>query len=1033
MLNDVLKRLFGIIDSKMIDRFSDGSSSRQPSQIGRSRRLNLEPLEARELLSVTSFELKGVLDSANVLRYNGSTTSWQCQAGTTIDNSNAATFLQGADGLLSLNLSANASSHIAWKFDDAEASRYWTVTNQSSTNAAISAQLVWNGTASTSTPRNFSITFWDDLNNDGILNTDEQVGAKTALISIQWAKASIGADQPVPGSAAPIQIIYSGKSVPDLLEIENHLSGGVGHAFWDIRAGDGLSSLSDPSFSRYASITNHSWGYAFVSGDPMSSIMVSGNFTAPGECWNHDGGANASDVYKSYTITKISDYLNILKFTSDKIANPGTYRLMDDANGRANQCTTVALAALASAGINVGLAEQSVYVDIPSTLISHVQQAIKLGFGSEIKNKAPFAYQKANNNDYQFQYRGYSPGALGEYLMTQGGTRGNFSRLSSAQLNSPLVVVSAPTAPANFKSDANSLASDAISLTWTAQAGLTAYALKYKKSADPDVEANWKTCSPAPGITAATATVTGLAANTAYDFKLTATNSAGSATATTSATTKAATPTAPAAPTNFAAAKSGNNSITLSWAASDKAEKYTVYRYDTGKSQWVAINTVSATTLTYTDLGLALGREYSYRITASNEGGESSPTETKSVDLEQNIKADTQILVRENTAAKTDSYAKAQAAQLAWLNEWNNFWVEIWAKPEAAGRITAFSGCDFGYEYDNTLFTLDTVELGPQFTGTPNTATPGVIALSGQASDDTTAGEWVLLARVGFQPARPTAAQPDVGVPLGQNGDVTSLPFSFSLPAEMSVTTREGAASPTTGIAELEAATMLPVYPVLYDLNDDGTINIADFTLFAQAFGRPITLNSAASKFDFNRDGSINIADFTMFAQAFGNSRATGFSNTLLPDMPQWASASVNAAVFSTAALFVAEPSVEISAAPVLLSTDESVVSIDEDAVASDFVAMPFATLFAGEQSAPGFAFENAFASDVAWIATCYETATDVRETMPTLLTAASGYSDRTLHDRAIESLFGEENDNGDGAGDTTWDALLPDILATVL
>ena len=50
------------------------------------------------------------------------------------------------------------------------------------------------------------------------------------------------------------------------------------------------------------------------------------------------------------------------------------------------------------------------------------------------------------------------------------------------------------------------------------------------------------------------------------------------------------------------------------------------------------------------------------------------------------------------------------------------------------------------------------------------------------------------------------------------------------------------------------------------DFNVDGTVNFADFVLFAQAFGR------SDPEFDLDGDGSVKFGDFVIFAQLFGTS-----------------------------------------------------------------------------------------------------------------------------------------------------------------
>ncbi|MDR2171968.1 MAG: fibronectin type III domain-containing protein [Planctomycetaceae bacterium] len=75
-----------------------------------------------------------------------------------------------------------------------------------------------------------------------------------------------------------------------------------------------------------------------------------------------------------------------------------------------------------------------------------------------------------------------------------------------------------PSAPQNLTVTEETI--NSISLSWDSQEGLTGYKLEYKKTADTD----WVVWTPAPGATATAATVTGLEADTNYEFRLTAIN-----------------------------------------------------------------------------------------------------------------------------------------------------------------------------------------------------------------------------------------------------------------------------------------------------------------------------------------------------------------------------------------------------------------------------------------------------------------------------------------------------------------------------
>jgi hypothetical protein len=60
-------------------------------------------------------------------------------------------------------------------------------------------------------------------------------------------------------------------------------------------------------------------------------------------------------------------------------------------------------------------------------------------------------------------------------------------------------------------------------------------------------------------------------------------------------------------------------------------------------------------------------------------------------------------------------------------------------------------------------------------------------------------------------------------------------------------------------------ATLLPG-----DLNGDNVINLADFSLFAAAYGSDPTSPNWNPNADLNCDGSVDISDFALLAQNYG-------------------------------------------------------------------------------------------------------------------------------------------------------------------
>jgi chitodextrinase len=176
------------------------------------------------------------------------------------------------------------------------------------------------------------------------------------------------------------------------------------------------------------------------------------------------------------------------------------------------------------------------------------------------------------------------------------------------------VTTKLPVAPANFKSTAQT--SNSVTLTWDSQTNLTSYKLEYKKSTDQ----TWITWSPAPGTDAVSATVTGLAANTEYNFRLTATNDDGSETSTTNATTDPLVP--PEPQTGLVVTEKTTDSISLVWGSVDSAICYEIQYCLNGGRTWIAGTKTDVPSATIEKL--AADMNYTFRVRAVLSDGDVS-------------------------------------------------------------------------------------------------------------------------------------------------------------------------------------------------------------------------------------------------------------------------------------------------------------------------------------------------------------------------------------------------------------------------
>jgi len=153
----------------------------------------------------------------------------------------------------------------------------------------------------------------------------------TVTFEFGWAYFVMCVDQPMPGNR---DVIF--------------FNGNVGHTFWKIEATPNLASstLVEDGLRQYIDTY---WGYY-----PTQAVNpVEGLWQVPGDIRNDaqyadvNDTAHTIDVYKKFDIASLEFFIAALAFTKGKKENPGTFHLMT------NNCTTVAIAAAASAGIDV--------------------------------------------------------------------------------------------------------------------------------------------------------------------------------------------------------------------------------------------------------------------------------------------------------------------------------------------------------------------------------------------------------------------------------------------------------------------------------------------------------------------------------------------------------------------------------------------------------------------------------------------------------------------------------------------------------
>jgi len=223
----------------------------------------------------------------------------------------------------------------------------------------------------------------------------------------------------------------------------------------------------------------------------------------------------------------------------------------------------------------------------------------------------------------------------------------------------------------------------------------------------------------------------------------------------------------------------------------------------------------------------------------------------------------------------------ALATERTWLDEWSNFYIDVWATTDGAGVVTTATAA---LKFNSQYFTLVGVESATGFEATLS-ETDGVATVSakGKAAND----GWALVARVRFAP-KTNGSKYEGGVAFPQDGVFASVSADFAaVAASQSV---NGAA-----VATVDAPTDLVVYPVNADSTDDGSVNIEDFTDFVMGYGYSVASlpNNMAycALFDYNGSGKIEIGDFTEFVLIYG-AKANGVSDSFYATEPKVATSS---------------------------------------------------------------------------------------------------------------------------------------------
>ena len=210
-----------------------------------------------------------------------------------------------------------------------------------------------------------------------------------------------------------------------------------------------------------------------------------------------------------------------------------------------------------------------------------------------------------------------------------------------------------------------------------------------------------------------------------------------------------------------------------------------------------------------------------------------------------------------------DSYASAVASQRDWIDEWSNFYVDIWATTNGAGAVTS---AKTAFSYNESYFTLADV-TGANGFSVSYTSGSGTATVTANGSGVADSAGWVLVGRMKFTPTG------GVGVALPANGALASVDSGFS--ATASSQTLNGTAVSTS------SAPSVKLYPFLFDIDENGVINTNDLGYLQSYLGQSVSEISDAKYrvFDYDQNGTINTNDLGYFLQSLGSGYSDGLDS----------------------------------------------------------------------------------------------------------------------------------------------------------
>jgi hypothetical protein len=229
-------------------------------------------------------------------------------------------------------------------------------------------------------------------------------------------------------------------------------------------------------------------------------------------------------------------------------------------------------------------------------------------------------------------------------------------------------------------------------------------------------------------------------------------------------------------------------------------------------------------------------------------------------------------VVRSETLTDAQGEIAVLPADEVWLDEWEAFWVEVWASTPNSASV-GITGGTLDLNYNTAVMTATRIEYGPSFdqfqTGTLDDVA-GIVDNLGAGTLRTNVGDdaFVLLARVRFEPsASDQVVVDEVNHSIG--------PAALNLSLSNATVALVGVGNTTPQLPPSPATEM---FAVVYDIDDNDSVDFGDFSFFATAFGQTVGGTEPPYTWwaDYDKSGTVDLGDFSFFTPAFGKGKPSG-------------------------------------------------------------------------------------------------------------------------------------------------------------